>query len=232
MPRARRYTLTDLPQHVVQRGNNKQRTFFTEDDHGFYLASLYVAARRYGVEVYAYALMPNHVHLLMRPCERGAISRVMQSVGRRFVKFVNEKHGRTGTLWEGRHKTNVVQDERYLANCHAYIELNPVRAGIVPRAELFAWTSASHYLGLRQDPLLTECPVFRATAPDLRGRIAAHRERLSRGIDGDTLEHIRAAQRHGVALGGERFEEELNRALLRRPPGARPRGRPRKVAVA
>jgi putative transposase len=229
MPRARRYTLTDLPQHVVQRGNNKQRTFFTEDDHGFYLACLYVASRRYGAEVYAYALMPNHVHLLMRPLVRGAISRVMQSVGRRYVRLINDRHGRTGTLWEGRHKASVVQDERYLATCHAYIELNPVRAGIVDRAERFAWSSAAHYLGLRQDPLLAECPTFRATAPDLRGRIEVHRKRLDQGVHGDALDHIRRATATGVALGGPSFEEDMRRALVPSARIGRGRGRPKQV---
>jgi putative transposase len=223
--------LTDLPQHVVQRGNNKQRTFFTQDDYGLYLASLYVESRKHEVEVYAYALMPNHVHLLLRPRAYGAISRMMQSVGRRYVKFVNAKHGRTGTLWEGRHKTSVVQTDQYLANCHAYIELNPVRAGIVTHAEQYAWSSAQHYLGLRQDPLLTECPAFRALASDLRGRIDAHRQRLGLGLAGDTLEHIRSASRAGLALGGATFEEELKRVLKGGAPNARPRGRPRRSAA-
>ena len=123
--------LAGVPAHVIQRGNNRDACFFHEDDYRFYRQCLAEACRRYGVDLHAYVLMTNHTHLLMTPACPEGISRVMQSLGRRFVQYMNKTYRRTGTLWESRHKASLVDAERYLLACYRYIELNPVRAGMV-----------------------------------------------------------------------------------------------------
>jgi len=131
MPRKPRHYLAGVPAHIIQRGNNRLPCFFSADDYQFYLECLGESACRYGCVIHAYVLMTNHIHLLMTPINENAISRVLQSVGRRYVRHINQMYQRTGTLWEGRHKGSLVQSEEYVLACYRYIELNPVRAGIV-----------------------------------------------------------------------------------------------------
>jgi putative transposase len=155
MSRRPRLLLTDLPLHVVQRGNDRQACFFNERDYGFYLESLAESCARYGVLVHAYVLMTNHVHLLLTPLAVGAVSKVMQSVGARYVRFVNLASARSGTLWEGRyHACLVACDQHLLAACR-YIDLNPVRGGLVSRASDYRWSSYLALSGRRHDPLVT-----------------------------------------------------------------------------
>jgi putative transposase len=132
MPRKTRMYLPDVPCHVIQRGNNREACFYADQDYQFYLECLSDACHRYRVQVYAYVLMTNHVHLLMTPSRQDSISLVMQSQGRRYVQYVNQRYRRTGTLWEGRHKASLIDGEEYLLTCMRYIEMNPVRAGTPP----------------------------------------------------------------------------------------------------
>jgi putative transposase len=230
MPRSLRFTLPGIPQHVVQRGNNRAATFLHPDDYRFYLAALYDASRQYGVDVYAYALMTNHVHLLAAPREPFAISRMFQSVGRRFVPYVNGRYARAGTLWEGRHRASVVQTEQYLTACHLYVELNPVRAGLVADPLAYPWSSCVHYAGDATDPLVTEAPDFLVLGDDLPSRRAAYRELLTAGLGPETAEGIRTATRRGAVIGDGGFRAELQRRMGRCLPGA-PRGRPARPRV-
>jgi putative transposase len=128
MPRQPRLDLANIPQHVVQRGNDRQPCFFTDVDRVRYLQDLREIAIREGCNVHAYVLMTNHVHLLMTPAASGQVARVMQSLGRRYVRYINDRYRRTGTLWEGRYKSSLVDRETYLLHCYRYIELNPIRA--------------------------------------------------------------------------------------------------------
>ena len=130
MARLPRYVVVGHPQHVIQRGNNRSPTFYENQDYEFYLECLEEACERYRCDVHAYVLMTNHVHLLMSPWQRNSISKVLQSVGRRYVQYINYYYKRTGTLWEGRYKATLIDTERYLLTCYRYIELNPVRAGM------------------------------------------------------------------------------------------------------
>jgi len=132
VPRQPRLDLGGVAQHIVQRGNDRQPSFFTDVDRGRYLLELRKLSRGWGCAIHAYVLMTNHVHLLAKPRERGAIGRLMQALGRRYVRFVNDRHCRTGTLWEGRYKACLVASDEHLLRCYRYIELNPVRAGMVP----------------------------------------------------------------------------------------------------
>lgn len=141
MPRKPRMYLPGVPAHVVQRGNNREACFFQDEDYQFYLAVLGDALKRYRVQLHAYVLMTNHVHLLMTPTDESGISRVMQHLGRLYVLYVNRTYRRSGTLWEGRHKSSLINATEYLLTCYRYIELNPVRAGMVAVPEEYRWSS-------------------------------------------------------------------------------------------
>lgn len=148
MPRLLRYALPDVPQHIIQRGNNRQPVFFHADDYRFYLVCLQEAAATQGSAVHAYVLMTNHVHVLLTPRWPTSIAKVMQSLGRRYVQYINTTYHRTGTLWEGRYRASLVDAEPYLLACYRYIELNPVRAGMVQHPEEYPWSSYRwHALG-------------------------------------------------------------------------------------
>ena len=141
MPRKPRMYLPGVPCHIVQRGNNRDVCFYSEQDYQFYLECLKSACKRYRVAVHAYVLMTNHVHLLMQPEDEAGISRVMQSLGRRYVQYINHTYRRSGTLWEGRYKSSLINAEEYLLACYRYIELNPVRANMVSHPADYRWTS-------------------------------------------------------------------------------------------
>jgi putative transposase len=140
MPRKPRHFLANVPCHIISRGNNHNVCFFADDDYLFYLECLNDACLKYAVSVHAYVLMTNHVHLLMTPSELISIPKVMQSVGRRYVQYINKTYRRTGTLWEGRYKASIIDAEAYLLACYRYIELNPVRASMVEHPIDYPWS--------------------------------------------------------------------------------------------
>lgn len=220
--------LADVPCHVVARGNNRASCFPSDSDRLFYLACLNEAAARYRVDVHAYVLMSNHVHLLMTPRTAEGISLVMQSVGRRYVQRVNRRYQRTGTLWEGRHKASLVEAERYLLACYRYIEMNPVRAGIAGAPGDYRWSSyAANALG-RRDDVVTLHPVYEALGPDRASRIHAYAAFFD-SASGRDNEKVRAALRFSVPLAGAAFVTRLEKRLGARM-GHAARGRPRKMA--
>jgi len=143
MSRKSRLYLPGVPQHVVQRGNNRQPCFFAEEDYRYYLECLANATKKFDCQIHAYVLMTNHVHLLVSSSEEYAIFGMMQSIGRKYVRYVNHAYNRTGTLWEGRFKAWLVQSERYLLTCIRYIDLNPVCARIVetPGGVIVSWVN-------------------------------------------------------------------------------------------
>ena len=132
-----------MPYHLVQRGNNRQACFFAEEDYRLYLSLLKDYSQRYGVNVHAYVLMTNHYHLLATPSNEDSISRMMQCLGSRYAYYMNKQYRRSGTMWEGRHKSSVVDKQNYLLKCYRYIELNPVRANMVAQPEEYLWSSYS-----------------------------------------------------------------------------------------
>lgn len=141
MARLPRYTLPGQPQHVILRGNNRTDIFAAEDDYHFFKECLHTAAQQHGCDIHAYVLMTNHVHLLLTPQQENSISKTMQSVGRRYVQYFNFRQNRSGTLWEGRYKATLIDSERYLLTCYRYIEMNPVRAGMVSQPGEYPWSS-------------------------------------------------------------------------------------------
>jgi len=230
MARPPRLELPGVPLHVVQRGNNRAACFFNDTDRRFYLKCLRNAAAARGCSVHAYVLMGNHVHLLVTPPEEGAVGAMMQDIGRRYVRIMNAIHSRTGSLWEGRFKSSLIDSERYLLTCHRYIEANPVRAGMVPQVADYVWSSHSHYCGRRTDPLITEHPLHLSMGGSEPERRAAFCALSSEPLAQRELEEIRAAINTDSALGSEDFMDQAEAVLGRsvRPPK---RGRPAKVVT-
>jgi putative transposase len=216
MARLPRYILPGQPQHVIQRGNNRAAMFVAPADYHFFCECLKTACERHACGLHAYVLMTNHVHLLLTPNGRNSIGKVMQSVGRRYVRYFNVAYRRTGTLWEGRYRASPVDTERYLFACYRYIELNPVRAAMVTHPGDHPWSSHRANALRVTDPLVTPHARYQALGADDRSRQAAYRA-LFRGIvDETTLRDIREASKKGWALGDDRFREEIARLLDRR----------------
>ncbi|MGD9602285.1 MAG: transposase [Gammaproteobacteria bacterium] len=202
--------------HLSQRGNNRHTCFADEQDFAAYAHWLRAAAVQYVVAVHAWVFMTNHVHLLVTPTEADAVPRMMQTVGRRYVRYFNHRHGRTGTLWEGRYKSCVVQHEDYLLTCHRYIEMNPVRAGMVNRPQDYRWSSY-HANGLgRRSELRTPHAMYLALGSDETTRLAAYRELFDAPINTHLVEAIRAATNKGLAFGNDPFKDEIEKLCARR----------------
>lgn len=228
MPRRPRIHLPGFPLHVVQRGHNRDACFFTEDDYLAYREWLGEAIKATGCQLHAYVQMTNHVHLLLTPPEPEAISRLMISLGRRYVQYINKTYRRTGTLWDSRYKSSLVQAEEYLLRCQRYIELNPVRAGMVDDPAHFRWSSyRANGLG-QADSLLTPHAVYFELGSNDTDRLDTYRAFLRPELDAEAISDIRMALDQGQPLGDSRFLDQIERVIgLRRAP--RPRGRPRKA---
>lgn len=221
MPRSPRLDLPHVPQHIVQRGNDRRPCFFQDIDHVRYLDELRDIAQREGCAVHAYVLMTNHVHLLVTPTETGRLGRMMQALGRRYVRYVNDRYHRTGTLWEGRYKACPVDGDTYLLRCYRYIELNPVRPAMVADPTDYRWSSyPANALG-QHDPLLTPHPGYLALGADPATRRQAYRALVAEAIAPEELELIRLRLQRQHALGPDRFRAMIEAQLDRRAGPAR-----------
>lgn len=212
MARRPRHVIPGQALHLIQRGNNRQAIFFADLDYRFYHEALEEAAHRYGCAVHAYVFMTNHVHLLLTPSTGEGPSRVMQSVGRRYVRYVNTVYQRTGTLWEGRFKSAIVDSERYLLTCSRYIESNPVRAGMVNAPQDYPWSSHRHNAQGQHDSLLEPHSVYQRLGPDNVNRQNAYRRLFEGALGPDALEQIRSATEAGAVIGNDRFREQIEMA--------------------
>lgn len=227
MPRRPRLVVPGLALHVVQRGVDRQACFLTDADRVFYLEALGHLSERHGCAIHAYVLMTNHVHLLLTPSSADGPGRLLQAIGRHYVRRFNDRHGRTGTLWEGRFKSCLVGEDAYLLACHRYIESNPVRAGMVAHASAFAWSShranagyeakGAHFLRIHDTVL--------ALGPDRTARSAAYRAMFETEAPLPDIDTIRRMTRGNHALGSESFAARIAALLGRRATPAR-RGRP------
>jgi putative transposase len=222
MARQRRYRIASIPQHLIQRGNNRGATFFGDEDYRYYLDCLKRASAEAGCAVHAYVLMTNHVHLLATPSNEAALSEMMQAVGRRYVRYINHRYRRTGTLWEGRYRAAVIDSDAYLLRCYRYLELNPVRAGIVHHPGEYSWSSYRHHAGDADDELIQEHEVYVNLGAGTGERRAAYREFCEQGVDGREIRQIQEATERGWVLGDERFRLEIEATCERR---AQPRSR-------
>jgi putative transposase len=227
MPRPPRLELPGVAHHVVQRGNNRSACFFGDADRRFYLKCLEEAARRRRCDVHAYVLMGNHVHLLVTPNEAGALGAMMQDLSGRYVRVINRIHARTGTLWEARFRSSLVDSENYVLVCQRYIELNPVRAGMVSHPAAYPWSSHSYYAAGCGSRLIAEHPVYRRLGLNALERRTAYLALFADALGEPVLKYIRAALNSDSALGGEAFLEDAE-AKLGRSVRLPRRGRPAK----
>jgi putative transposase len=227
MPRKPRYYQAGVPCHVITRGNNRSVCFFQPADYQFYLECLLDACKRYHVNLHAYVLMTNHVHLLMTPHDQYGVSRTMQSIGRRYVQYVNYKYRRSGTLWEGRHKASLVDHERYLLICQRYIELNPVRAGMVQQAGDYQWSSYRENAGHQVASQLTPHDCYRRLGVNNQDRQFAYQSLFTQALEEKTLSEMRCAINTSMPIGGVRFKQEIE-AAIGRTLGYVKRGKPSK----
>lgn len=227
MPRIPRLSIPGVPLHVVQRGNNRQAVFFREPDYDAYLDTLFESALRYDVSVHAYVCMTNHVHLLVTPWEGCGVSRMMQRLGATYTAGINAVYRRSGSLWEGRFKSSLVDSERYLLACYRYIELNPVRAGMVRHPAEYGWSSYRHNaMDLSEYPIRPH-EQWLALGCNGADRRARYQALVAEGLGDNHLEEFRFATRKGLPAGTARFKTEIEEALARRLGNGR-RGRPKK----
>jgi putative transposase len=226
MARLPRSKAAGFPHHVIQRGNNRQPVFADVADYQRYLYLLHEISVDQGVALHAYVLMTNHVHLLATPDADEGLSRFMQALGRRYVRWFNDRHQRTGTLWEGRFRSTVVAADRYLLACMRYIELNPVRAGLAAAAEEYRWSSNAHHLGRLVDPLVTDHALFWALGNTPFERQSAYQQLFETPLASEDLDQIRQGTNRGWALTTPEQPDsrQRNRSEF---PVPRPRGRPR-----
>jgi putative transposase len=227
MPRRARLRIAGAPLHIIQRGNNRSACFFADHDYGCYLRHLEELAARYACSIHAYVLMTNHVHLLLTPGRPDGASLLMKHLGQRYVQYVNRVYDRSGTLWEGRFRSSIVQAEVYLLRCQRYIELNPVRAGMVDTPGAYRWSSFSANALGHCSALVTPHSLFLVLGTHESSRRAAYFELFRSELEPRELEEIRTSANAGYALGNEHFRKEIEIALGRRAGPGRP-GRPLK----
>lgn len=216
MARLPRIVVPGQPLHLVQRGNNRQAVFFADEDYRRYLEDLREAAPSSGCAIHAYVLMTNHVHILLTPATTQSPSNLMQALGRRYVRYVNGAYRRSGTLWEGRYKSALIDTEHYLLTCYRYIELNPVRAGLVTTPGDYRWSSyRATALGQKDEILTSHALYLRLGATD-GVRHTAYRELFRSHIEDAAIRELRVATELGHIAGSERFKEQIETMLSRR----------------
>jgi putative transposase len=228
MARLPRLTVPGYPHHIIQRGNNRQAIFSSNSDYEALLEMLDEHSRQSKVAIHAYVLMSNHFHLLATPEASEAIPQLMQAVGRRYVRRFNQRHARTGTLWEGRYRSTLIQTERYLLACMAYIDLNPVRAGLVADPGDYPWSSYSHYVGRRPDKLVSPHPLYWELGNTPFSREAAYADLVHAGITAEQQRALTDSALRGWALGEPDYVADLQKRTQRRVSKGRA-GRPRAV---
>ena len=216
MPRRARLTLSGIPWHIIQRGNNRSVCFHAEADYQFYLHTLHEFADKFGCAVHAYVLMTNHVHLLLTPARDDSAGLLMKHLGQRYVQYINRSYRRSGTLWEGRFRSCLTQSEDYVLACHRYIELNPVRAGMVTKPQDYRW-STYHANGLgKSNTLITPHDEYRRLGRADEERREAYRALVRAHVDAALVDEIRSATNGNYALGNKRFQKQIETALGRR----------------
>jgi putative transposase len=216
MPRKPRLQAAGLPVHIIQRGNNRQPCFFAEDDYRFFLDHLGKLAKRFRCSLHAYVLMTNHFHLLLSSDISNGPSLLMKFLGQRYVQYVNRAYKRSGSLWEGRFRSSLVQTQHYVLGCYRYIEMNPVRANMVKHPIDYPWSSYAANATGKKLEWLTPHGEYLALGSDESKRLAAYRGLFATDLDAELLREIRTSTHGGHAVGDSQFKEEIESALKRR----------------
>jgi putative transposase len=197
MARPLRTYIAGASWHITQRGVNRSATFKGSADYRVFLTIMRLESQRTGVRIHAYALMGNHLHLLATPLSETSFPSLMQGIGRRYVQFFNRCHDRSGALWESRYRTALVHDDRYWLTCMRYVELNPVRAGIVEDPKEYRWSSYAHHALGRTDGAITDHPVYLALGASAAERQCAWREICGQELPAPELDALRASIKRG-----------------------------------
>ena len=203
MPRPTRLNIPHIPQHIVQRGNNRQACFFDEKDYALYLSKLKEYADKYHVEIHSYVLMTNHIHLLATPTTKGGVSHLMQSLGRYYVRYINQTYNRTGGLYDGRFKSSLIDSEKYFLTVSRYIELNPVRAVMVNSPEEYPWSSYRRNALGKAIKLITPNEIYLRLGKNDHDRCSNYQSLFKEAISEETLKEIREATKRTWVLGEE-----------------------------
>ena len=216
MPRLPRFVIPGQPQHIIQRGNNRQDIFREEADYLFYLEKLTDAANKHQCDIHAYVLMTNHVHLLVTPRTENGIGKMMQTLGRYYVQYFNYRYKRTGTLWEGRYKATLIDSEQYLLTCMRYIELNPVRAkNMVKHPSEYIWSSYNYNALGKQDPLITPHLQYKRLGSTSEERQSEYRQLFRSKLAELTLSEIRESTNKAWVLGSDQYKTKIARKICR-----------------
>ena len=231
MARQPRLILPNEPHLIIQRGNDNQVIFRDDEDHRRFLEWLRESAKFYRVAIHAYVLMPNHLHVLATPSDEDGLAAMMQKVGRLYVPWFNNKYGRSGTLFQGRFRTSVIDPDAYFLACIRYIELNPLRNQLAFDPLDYPWSSYAHHAGVRPDPLITDHAKYWELGNTPFQREAAFIELAGQGMSGQELDTINAAVLKGAPLGSHAFKVALEHKTKRQILPAK-RGRPFKVKAA
>ena len=228
MARLPRVVLAGYPLHIMVKGHNSQPIFFSDEERRSYLEWLRDAAREYDLAIHAYALMPNHVHILATPKTELSASRVMQSVGRRYAQMFNRVHGTTGTVWEGRYRSCLVDPDTFFLLCQKYIEQNPLRAGLVQKPEDWHWSSYRHHVGAETIPWISDHPSYWALANTPFERQLTWQKSVLDSLNRVDLEKVSSHLNFGWPLASDQLLKQLSQKISR-PLAPRRAGRPKKV---
>ena len=226
MARLPRYAIKNYPQHIIQCGRDGQQIFFEEQDYQYFHDCLDAAAYNYQLKVHAYVLMPDHVHILATPGNTDSISRTTQSIGRNYVQYFNECYDGSGTLWEGRYRSTVIDSKQYLLSCCQYIESNPIRNKLVAAAADYHWSSYASNAQGKASEMITASKEYLLLGDDDKSRRKAYRAMFRKPLSAELVQHITDATLKGWVLGGNSFARKIEKLSGRRA-SQLPKGRPK-----
>ena len=227
MPRPPRLVVPNYPHHVILRGNNRSAIFNKDEDRRFFIMCLKEAKEKTGSKIYSYCLMTNHVHFVIVPSKEDALGDMMQSLGRKYVQYINRNYNRTGTLWEGRFRSGLISNDNYLLVCSKYIELNPVRSKMIKNPGDYPWSSYRRKAEGEDDPIVDIDPLYKDLGKTDRERQSNYRKWFTRELSPDNMKLIRHATQKGGIIGNESFINMITKMVGRRV-ALRSRGRPKK----
>ena len=226
MARLPRYSIINHPQHIILQSRDQLQIYFEEQDYQYFHDCLDAASYNYRLKLHAYVLMPDHVHILATPTNTDSVSRTVQSIGRNYVQYYNECYGGSGTIWEGRYRATVIDARHYLLTCSRYIELNPVRNGLVERVQDYRWSSYAHNALGKTDEMLSEAREYKRLGDNPGERASEYRKLFRQKLDPQLVQQITESTLKGWVLGDSRFAQKIEKLSGRRATPL-PKGRPK-----